>query len=156
MRIRILQVGKTQKGFLTEGEQMYLNRLQHYSKVEVVTVPGIRSTRKMPTQQIQHQEGKQLLSKVEGSHWTVLLDEQGKQLSSMAFAHWLDVKSSQQMQPLTFIVGGAYGFSSEVYTAAQERLALSKMTFNHQMVRLFFYEQLYRAFTILKKASYHH
>lgn len=156
MKIKIILIGKTQKKFLIEGENEYLKRIQHYIQTEKIELPDVKNSKNLSETQIKDLEGKQILAKIEKSDWVVLLDEKGRQYSSVSFAEWNQERMNRGLKQITFIVGGPYGFSEEVYSRANEKLSLSKMTFSHQMVRMFFIEQLYRAFTILKNEPYHH
>lgn len=156
MKIKIICIGKTQKSFLIEGEKEYLKRLSHYVQVEKIEIPDIKNAKKMSEQQIMEEEGKLILSKVSPGGLLVLLDEQGKERSSVGFSKWIQERMNRGGKHITFVIGGPYGFSQEVYQAANEKLSLSQMTFSHQMIRMFFCEQLYRAFTILRNEPYHH
>ncbi|MEO9532819.1 MAG: 23S rRNA (pseudouridine(1915)-N(3))-methyltransferase RlmH [Crocinitomicaceae bacterium] len=156
MKIKIILIGKTHKKFLIDGETEYLSRLQHYISVEKIELPDVKNAKKLTEDQIKTEEGKMILSKVEKSDLVVLLDEKGKQYDSVAFSNWTQDRMNRGLKYITFVVGGPYGFSDEVYAAANEKMSLSKMTFSHQMIRMFFLEQLYRAFTILRNEPYHH
>lgn len=156
MKIKIICIGKTQKSFLIEGEKEYLKRLSHYVQVEKIEIPDIKNAKKMSEQQIMEEEGKLILSKVSPGGLLVLLDEQGKERSSVGFSKWIQERMNRGGKHITFVIGGPYGFSQEVYQAANEKVSLSQMTFSHQMIRMFFCEQLYRAFTILRNEPYHH
>ncbi|MDR2938232.1 MAG: 23S rRNA (pseudouridine(1915)-N(3))-methyltransferase RlmH [Prevotellaceae bacterium] len=155
MKILLLFVGKTDKGYLPAAIDIYVDRLKHYAAVELRTIPELKNAKSLSEEQQKDSEGKQLLQAAgEGELW--LLDEQGKELSSEEFSVFLEKKLQGSAKNLTFVVGGPYGFSAEVYARAAGRISLSRMTFSHQMVRLFFAEQLYRAFTIIKGEPYHH
>ncbi|MBD3636681.1 MAG: 23S rRNA (pseudouridine(1915)-N(3))-methyltransferase RlmH [Crocinitomicaceae bacterium] len=156
MKITIITIGKTHKSFLQEGEQEYLKRLDHYIKVEKIELPDIKNAKHKTFEQIKIEEGKMLLKAIEPGGMVILLDEKGKQHSSKKFAQWLQNKMNHGGKHITFVIGGPYGFSEEMYNAAHEKLSLSPMTFSHQMVRMLFFEQLYRAFTILRNEPYHH
>lgn len=156
MKIRIILIGKTHKRFLIEGENEYLSRLQHYIQVEKIELPDVKNAKKLTEHQIKIEEGKMILSKVDKGDLIVLLDENGRQYDSVSFSKWTQERMNRGLKYITFIVGGPYGFSDDVYAAANEKLSLSKMTFSHQMIRLFFFEQLYRGFTILRNEPYHH
>lgn len=155
MKIKIISIGSTAKSFLIEGENEYLKRLQHYSKVERVELPDVKHSGSKSKNQIKQEEGEMILKSIDVGSLIVLLDEKGKEMSSRKFSEWLQTRLNQGGKEITFIVGGAYGFSEEVYNRAAEKLSLSQMTFSHQMVRMFFLEQLYRAFTILRNEPYH-
>lgn len=156
MKINIICIGKTQKSFLIEGEKEYLKRLSHYMQVEKIEIPDLKNVKKMTQDQIKEEEGKLILSKVESGGLLILLDEQGKECSSVGFSKWVQGRMNRGGKHITFVIGGPYGFSQEVYQVANEKLSLSQMTFSHQMIRLLFFEQLYRAFTILRNEPYHH
>ncbi|GHT13632.1 ribosomal RNA large subunit methyltransferase H [Bacteroidia bacterium] len=155
MKITLLCVGKTDKGYLETGVSQYLARLQHYVPLEVQIIPELKNAKSLSEQQQKEAEGWQILAAV-GNSELCLLDQRGTAFSSVQFAAFLQKKMLSSTPNLCFVVGGAYGFSAAVYARAQAQIALSAMTFSHQMVRLFFVEQLYRAFTILKGTPYHH
>ncbi len=156
MKIKFVCIGKTGKDFLVTGEQEYLNRLKHYVSVDKMEIADLKNARKLSIDQIKEQEGKEILSRVMPGESLVLLDERGKTFSSLEFANFLQQKFNAGGKGIVFVVGGAYGFSDEVYKNANAKISLSKMTFSHQMVRMIFLEQLYRAMTILKGEPYHH
>jgi len=156
MKIKIICVGKTAKSFLIEGENEYLNRLKHYVRVERIELPDIKNAKKLTEEQIKIAEGEQILSKVSSGEALFLLDEQGKEFSSEKFAAFLQQKFNMGGHGIVFVIGGPYGFSEELYNASVGKLSLSKMTFSHQMIRMLFIEQVYRAMTILKGEPYHH
>lgn len=156
MKIKVVCVGKTVQSYLQSGEQEYLKRLQHYVPTEKIEIPELKDTRKLSQDQIRDKEGKLLLSKTEPGDLIFLLDERGKSYRSVDFAKFLQKQLNRGSKNLVFLVGGAYGFSQEVYNKAEGKISLSDMTFSHQMVRLFFLEQLYRGFSILKGEPYHH
>jgi 23S rRNA (pseudouridine1915-N3)-methyltransferase len=155
MKIRLLTIGKTTDDWIREGIAVYEKRLRHYCTFEIVelTVPGLSG--KSNAQQ-KETEGKYLLSKLTTGEKLVLLDENGTAFSSEKFAGWMQQQLSSGVRSLAVVVGGPFGFSDEVYAKASGKISLSSMTFTHQMVRLFFTEQVYRAFTILKGEKYHH
>lgn len=156
MKIKLIVVGKTEKSYLKEGIAEYAKRLKHYFPFELVETPELKNAKKLRTSQIKHAEGEVLLKLFAKSDHVALLDENGKQFKSTEFAAYFQKKANAGMKQLVIVVGGAYGFSDEVYARANEKLSLSKMTFSHQMVRLFAIEQIYRAMTILKGEPYHH
>jgi len=156
MNIKLLLVGKTDEGSLQGLIDNYIKRLGHYNKFELEIIPDLKNTKSLSVEQQKSREGSLILEKINASDYLVLLDEAGKQYSSEAFSEFIQKRLNSGMKQLIFLVGGPYGFSEEVYARAQSKLSLSKMTFSHQMVRLFFVEQLYRAFTILKNEPYHH
>ncbi len=155
MKVKFICIGKTGKDFLVAGEQEYLKRLQHYISVERIEIPDLKNAKKLTIDQIKELEGKEILSKISGEQ-IILLDENGKNFSSVEFSQFLQQKFNQGGKGLAFVVGGAYGFSNEVYQQATIKISLSKMTFSHQMIRMIFFEQLYRGMTILKGEPYHH
>lgn len=156
MKINLIAIGKTGKKFLEEGEKEYLTRLKHYVSVDFQIIQDIKNTKNKTEEQIKDEEGKIILDKIEPGGIIVLLDENGKQYSSVDFSNWIQDRMNRGPKHITFVVGGPYGFSDDVYAAASEKLSLSKMTFSHQMIRMLFLEQLYRAFTILRNEPYHH
>ena len=156
MKIKLICVGKTIKPFLKDGEQEYLKRLKHYTPVEKIEIPELKNAKKLSEEQIKQQEGQLILNQIKPGEIIVLLDERGKQFSSIDFSKYLQKKFNSGGKGIAFVIGGAYGFSDEIYAKATDKISLSKMTFSHQMVRLFFLEQIYRGFTILKGEPYHH
>lgn len=156
MKIKFICIGKTGKTFLIEGEDEYLNRLKHYISVERIEIPDLKNAKKLTVEQIKELEGREILSKIQQGDSILLLDEHGKMYSSVQFSQFLQQKFNSGGKAIAFVVGGAYGFSEELYFAASGKISLSSMTFSHQMVRMIFFEQLYRAMTILKGEPYHH
>lgn len=156
MTIKLIVVGKTVKPYLVEGEQEYAKRLVHYTKFNEVTIPELKQASNLSEEQVKIKEGEAILKYIDTTDHLILLDEKGKQTSSVQLAKKLEQFMLNSTKQVVFVVGGAYGFSQEIYNRANETLSLSKLTFSHQMVRLFFKEQLYRAFTILKGEPYHH
>jgi 23S rRNA (pseudouridine1915-N3)-methyltransferase len=156
MKVKFICIGKTGKSFLEEGENEYLKRLKHYIPVERIEIPDLKNQKKLTFEQIKEQEGKEILSKLQAGDHLLLLDERGNTFSSVEFASFLQQKFNSGGKAIAIVVGGAYGFSDEVYSQAVGKISLSKMTFSHQMVRMIFFEQLYRAMTILKGEPYHH
>jgi len=156
MQLKILCIGKTGKSFLEEGEREYLKRLSHYIPVEMQILPDIKQAKSLSEDQIRQKEGQQFLEKIGATETVILLDERGKQYDSVAFSGFLQEQFNRGGKQVYFLVGGPYGFSQEIYNRANAQLSLSKMTFSHQMIRLFFIEQIYRAMTILKGEPYHH
>lgn len=156
MKITFLVVGKNKESYLTEGLKEYIKRMKKYVSFEYQELPGIKSAQKHSVQEVKQKEGAAILKNIPAQATLVLLDERGKQKSSEQFAKWLEQHMIQSTQHLIFLVGGAYGFSEEVYKRAQSKVSLSEMTFSHQIVRLMFMEQLYRAFTIIHGEPYHH
>lgn len=156
MKVKFVCVGKTGKKFLEEGELTYLKRLQHYIPVEKIEIPDLKNTKKLTTAVIKQKEGELILSKIESNERFFLLDENGKTFNSNQFADFIQQQFNAGGKAFTFVVGGPYGFSDEVYKKCNGKISLSKMTFSHQMIRMIFFEQLYRAMTILKGEPYHH
>lgn len=156
MKIKLICIGKTGKDFLSVGEQEYLNRLKHYLSIERVEIPDIKNAKNLSVLHIKELEGQEILSKIVAGEQIIVLDENGKDFSSVEFSAFLQQKFNQGGKGLAFVIGGAYGFSDEVYKQATVKISLSKMTFSHQMIRMIFCEQLYRAMTILKGEPYHH
>ena len=156
MKIRLITIGKTNATYLLEGENEYENRLKHYTKFEEIVIPDIKQAGKWNENELKKKEGQLILGKLEQSDHVILLDDKGKSFSSLQFSEFLQQKMNSSLKSLVFVVGGAFGFSDEVYERANLKLSLSKMTFSHQMVRLIFKEQLYRGFSILRAEKYHH
>ncbi len=156
MKILLIVVGKTDQQWLTEGISQYIDRLSHYSQFELQVIPDIRNTRSMEAQVQKVREGEQILKLLQPSDDVWLLDDKGREMTSPEMARWLEKRMAQSTKRLVFIIGGPYGFSPDVYDRVPSRLSLSRMTFSHQMVRLIFVEQLYRAFSILNNLPYHH
>ena len=156
MKIKIAVIGKTHKSFLVDGESEYLKRIKKYVAIEKIEIPDVKNAKNLTFNQIKEKEGKLLLAKIEPYSLIVLLDEKGKEFTSMKFSNWIQNNMNRGYKNIIFLIGGAYGFSDEVYAAANEKIALSKMTFSHQMIRMLFTEQVYRAFTILNNEPYHH
>lgn len=155
MAIKILAIGKTNKGFTLDGLNEYLGRLKRYIPFQWKEVPDIKRSNKTTQQEIKQREAEIILKEVSSTTFLILLDEKGKQFTSEKFANYLEKKMVNEPDIL-FVIGGAYGFDQSVYDRSNEKLSLSEMTFSHQMVRMFFVEQIYRAFTIIKGEPYHH
>lgn len=156
MEIELLTVGKTNTDYIIKGIEEYLKRLKHYIPFNVTYLQDVKGTSKMTEKQQKKVEGANILSKISVSDYIVLLDEKGKEFTSMEFANYIQRTMGSGRKRCVFIVGGPYGFSEDVYARADSKISLSKMTFNHEMVRLFFIEQIYRAMTILRGEPYHH
>jgi 23S rRNA (pseudouridine1915-N3)-methyltransferase len=157
MKITLIQVGKTVQSYLQEGISEYQNRLKHYCNFELITILPVKSVQASGNKEtIKKSDSNLILGKINAGDFVILLDEQGKEFNSVGFANLLNNHQIKSTKNLVFIIGGAYGFSQDLYQKAHAKISLSKLTFSHQMVRLFFIEQLYRAFTILKGESYHH
>src|SRR5690606_7369214 len=156
MRITLLCVGKTDDGQLAAIIDKFQQRLKHYIPFSMVNIPDVKNTKHLRADQQRAKEAAALLKQLSPGDHVVLLDERGKEYRSVDFAAYLNKLMVGSVQHLVFVVGGPYGFEEAVYQRANGRISLSKMTFSHQMVRLFFVEQLYRSFTILKGEPYHH
>lgn len=156
MKIKLILVGKTKKSFLLEGEKEYQKRLNRYMQLEVVELQDVKNAKKKSEEEIKKEEARAILSKIGATDFVELLDENGKQYSSVAFANHMEGHFIRGGSTLVFVIGGPYGFHESVYSRSNAKLSLSKMTFSHQMIRLFFIEQLYRSMTILKGEPYHH
>ena len=156
MKIKLLAVGKTDNKHLIQLIDEYQNRLKHYIKFELEIIPDIKNVKNLSELQQKEKEGEIILSKLKNTDELVLLDDKGKDFTSIGFSNYLQKKMNSGIKQLVLVIGGPYGFSSEVYKKANGKISLSKMTFSHQMIRLFVVEQLYRGFTILKNEPYHH
>ncbi len=151
-----MAIGKTAFSYLDEGIALYEKRLKRYCKYDREILSDIKNAKNLSKDLLKGKEGEAVLKKIQKSDFLILLDDKGKEFTSLKFANYLEQKLLPSGRNVVFLVGGAYGFSKEVYERSDAKLSLSKMTFSHQMVRLFFLEQLYRAFTILKNEPYHH
>ncbi len=156
MKIALLQVGKTSERYLAEGIAVFEERIRKYSAFEIITIPDLRNTRSMPVKGQKAREGEKIIQYFKKDDYIVILEDKGKEFSTMEFSSWLEKILILQKKRILFVTGGAWGFSDEVYGKADMRLSLSRLTFSHQMVRLLFIEQLYRAFTVIKGEPYHH
>lgn len=156
MNIKLIAIGKTDQNILQSLIDTYIKRLGFYIKFDFEIITDIKNAKNLSESQQKEKEGDQLLAKINATDVLILLDENGKSYSSVGFSEFLQKKMNAGTKTLVFAIGGPYGFSERVYQAAQGKISLSAMTFSHQMVRLFFIEQLYRAFTILKNEPYHH
>ncbi|MBR1765681.1 MAG: 23S rRNA (pseudouridine(1915)-N(3))-methyltransferase RlmH [Bacteroidales bacterium] len=155
MNIKLIVVSKTDISYLQTGIDEYMGRLHHYCDFELVVVPALKNTGKASAEEVKEKEGQLILKQTAKADTVVLLDEHGKEYTSMGFSEYLQRQMNAGTHTLAFVIGGAFGFSPAVHAAATHKISLSQMTFNHQMVRLFFVEQLYRAFTILHHEKYH-
>ncbi|THG51648.1 23S rRNA (pseudouridine(1915)-N(3))-methyltransferase RlmH [Muribaculum caecicola] len=156
MKIQFMAVGKTTTAYLQQGIKIYTDRLSHYIPFETTIIPDIKNSKSISEQRQKELEGQAMLQRIGNSDYVVLLDEKGHRFTSRQFAAFIEKKMLTLPQRLTFIIGGPYGFSTDVYNRANQLISLSDMTFSHEMVRLFFVEQLYRAFTIIGGEPYHH
>lgn len=155
MNIKLLVISKTDIPYLQQGIEEYVGRLKHYTHFEIEVIPALRDQKGASPEEIKQREAALLLKHLEKSDRIILLDEHGVQPSSTGFAQLLQKQMNTGIRSLTFVIGGAFGFHSSIHDIAHQELSLSSMTFNHQMVRLIFVEQLYRAFTILRHEPYH-
>lgn len=155
MKTLLILVGKTADKNFTAGINDYVQRINHYMPFDIITIPELKNTRKLTENQQKQLEGELIVKYIQTSDYVVLMDEHGKEYRSTDFAKWL-VQKQNTARRLVFVIGGPYGFSQQIYDKANEMISLSKMTFSHQMVRLIFTEQLYRACTIIKGEPYHH
>ena len=155
MKTELILVGKTVNKHFVAGINDYAERIGHYMPFELFTIPELKNTKSLSEEQQKQAEGELILKQIQPSDTVVLLDEHGKEFRSIEFAKWLEQKRNTARR-LIFVVGGPYGFSPAVYSRANEQISLSKMTFSHQMIRLVFTEQIYRACTIIKGEPYHH
>ena len=156
MKVVLVVIGKTDETYLRTGIEKYENRLKHYLPYEMKVIPDLKKTKNLSSQQQKHLEGQLIMQVLQAGDFVVLLDEKGKDYSSVDFSKMIEKRMVAGLKRLVFIVGGPYGFSDDVYAKANSKISLSKMTYSHQMVRLIFAEQLYRAMTILKNEPYHH
>ena len=156
MNMILLTVGKTDVKWVKEGLDLYVSRLKHYVPFSIMEIPELKKVSSLTHQQIKEKEGELILKQVGPSDILVLMDEHGREYRSLEFAEFIEKQMASGAKNVIFTIGGAYGFSEEVYQRANLKISLSKMTFSHQMVRAIFAEQLYRAFTILKGEPYHH
>ena len=156
MKITLAVVGKISGGYLKQGIDDYTNRLSHYLPFNIQYIADAKSTKNLTEAQQKKQESKNILAAIDKSDYVVLLDEHGKEFTSMEFSRYIDKKMTTVSKRLVFVVGGPYGFDEDVYARANEKISLSKLTFSHEMIRRIFREQLYRAMTILNGEPYHH
>ena len=155
MRITLIESGKTKDSFIKEGVELFRRRVIRYVPFQIETIADLKNTRNLSMKEVQEKEGKVLLKRVKPGDYVILLDERGQEFHSIAFAEYLNGLEGRVSQ-LLFVIGGPYGFSEEVYKRADAKLSLSRLTFSHQLIRVIFMEQLYRAYTILKGEPYHH
>ncbi|MBB4037841.1 23S rRNA (pseudouridine1915-N3)-methyltransferase [Dysgonomonas hofstadii] len=156
MKITLLVIGKTDAGYFVDAITEYQKRLEHYIPFDIQIIPDLKNTKSLTVEQQKEKEGELILKSIQPGDYIVLLDEKGKEYTSAQFASYIEKKTHTVSKRLVFIIGGPYGFSQDIYNKANEKLTLSRMTFSHQMVRLIFVEQLYRAMTILNNEPYHH
>ena len=156
MKVALIVVGRTVEKHYITAINDYIERTKHFISFDMEVIPELKNTKSLTMDQQKEKEGELILKSFQPGDVIVLLDEFGKEFRSVDFANWLEKKMANVNKRLVFVIGGPYGFSQKVYEAAQEKISLSKMTFSHQMVRLIFVEQLYRAMTILNNGPYHH
>jgi 23S rRNA (pseudouridine1915-N3)-methyltransferase len=156
MKIKLLAIGKTDDKNLQALVQSYENRLKHYIRFEIELIPDIKNAKNLSKNQLKEKEGELILKKIKSDDNLILLDEKGHEFRSIEFSRFLQKKMNSGIKQMILVIGGPYGFSEKVYQKSTGKISLSKMTFSHQMIRLFVVEQIYRAFTILKNEPYHH
>lgn len=156
MKIKLLAIGKTDDKNLNALIETYQGRLKHYVKFELEIIPDIKNVKNLSQKQQKEKEGELILGKLQATDQLILLDEKGKDFRSLEFSQYLQKKMNSGIKQLVFVIGGPYGFSETVYKKSMGKVSFSKMTFSHQMIRLFVVEQIYRGFTILKNEPYHH
>ena len=156
MKIELAVIGKTSIGYLKQGIDEYIKRLKHYVPFEIKYIDDIKNTKNISEDQQKRTEGAKILSLLDKSDFVVLLDEHGKEYTSMQYSSYIQKRMLSVAKKVVFVIGGPYGFSQEVYDRANDKISFSKMTFNHEMIRLIFTEQLYRAYTIINHEPYHH
>ena len=156
MKIALLTVGKTDRDWVRQGLDIYVSRLKHYIPFSIIEIPELKNVSALSKEQIKAREGELILKNIRPTDDVILMDEHGKEYTSVDFASLLQKKITYEGKDIVFIIGGAYGFSDEVYRRANSKISLSRMTFSHQMVRAIFAEQIYRAFTIMRGEPYHH
>jgi 23S rRNA (pseudouridine1915-N3)-methyltransferase len=156
MKVTLLVIGKTDKEYLREGIDIYVKRLFHYIPFEIKIIPDLKRNKNLSHEQQKVREGEQMLDQVQSADHLILLDENGSEFSSVNFSEWMEKKMVAGAKHIVFAIGGPYGFSQSIHQRANCKISLSKMTFSHQMVRVIFVEQLYRAMTIIKGEPYHH
>ncbi|WP_439132227.1 23S rRNA (pseudouridine(1915)-N(3))-methyltransferase RlmH [Polaribacter sp.] len=156
MKIKLLAIGKTDNKHLIQLIDDYQKRLKHYIKFELEIIPDLKNAKNLSEHQQKEKEGELILSKLQNTDQLILLDDKGKHFTSIEFSKYLQKKMNAGLKQLVLVIGGPYGFSEAVYQKSQGKISLSKMTFSHQMIRLFVVEQIYRGFTILRNEPYHH
>lgn len=156
MKIQLLVIGKTNQDFVQKGLDEFCGRLKHYIPFEMDVIPDIKNTKNLSFEQQKEKEGELILKNIQPGDYVVLLDERGREFSSVQFADYIEKKTHIVSKRLIFVIGGPYGFSRKVYDTCQEKISISRMTFSHQLIRLIFVEQVYRAMTILNNEPYHH
>ena len=155
MRITLVETGKTRDEYILKGISEFRKRLERYVPFSIETIPDLKHSRHMTMKEVQKKEGEQIIRRIKPDSYVILLDERGREFTSISLAEHINSLEGR-VKHIMFVIGGPYGFADSVYSLANERISLSKLTFSHQMVRLIFLEQLYRSFTILKGEPYHH
>lgn len=156
MKTTLIQVGKTTSKDFQKIIDEYVDRLKHYTQFATITIPELKNTKALSAEQQKQMEAEHILRQISDSDYVVLLDEHGKEFRSVEFAAWIEKKQTSGLKHLIYIIGGPYGFAQSIYQRANEQISLSKLTFSHQMIRILFTEQLYRAHTIINGEKYHH
>jgi 23S rRNA (pseudouridine1915-N3)-methyltransferase len=156
MKITLLFTGKTKPHYLKQGITDYVQRIKHYTSLKIIEIQDLKKTRGMPQQKIMEHEADRIMKHIQAEDFVILLDERGKQFSSIELAGWFEDKLLLLSKNIVFVTGGAYGFGGKMYDRADMLVSLSTLTFSHQLVRILFLEQLYRAFTLIKGQPYHH
>ena len=156
MKIKCILCSKTNESYWIEAMKYYEKKLKNYCSIEIIELPDLKNTKNMDQKTIKLKEGEQILAKLTSLDKVILLDDKGKEITSMQFSNWIIQQQNQSTKSIAFVVGGAYGFSDDVYKRANEKMSLSKLTFSHQMVRVIFLEQLYRSYSIINNEPYHH
>jgi len=156
MKIKLIQIGKTDSHEIQTISDQYHLRIKKYHPFEIITIPDVKNAKNLQIEQQKKLEAEQILKQIQATDWVVLLDENGLSPNSVGFAKYLEQHMLQSIKNLIFIIGGPYGFDASIYQRAQDKIALSSMTFSHQLVRVIFAEQLYRANSIIRKEPYHH
>lgn len=156
MKVTLLVVGKTNDPHFIAGIEEYTKRIRHYLPFDIEVIPELKNTKSLSEEQQKEKEADLLLKAFQPGDYIVLLDEHGKEHRSLEFASWMEKRMAAGLKRTVFVVGGPYGFSPRIYQTAQEKISLSRMTFSHQMIRLIFTEQIYRAMTIINHEPYHH
>ncbi len=156
MKITLVQTGKTGEKYISDGVAEYSARIRKYAPFETITIPDLRNTKNMPHDEQRHKEGRQILQMILSDDFVIVLDDKGKEFTTKEFASQIEKIFLLSKKRMVFVIGGPWGFSADVFTRADLKISLSRLTFSHQMVRLLFAEQLYRVFTVIKGDPYHH
>ncbi|MGB8490189.1 MAG: 23S rRNA (pseudouridine(1915)-N(3))-methyltransferase RlmH [Bacteroidales bacterium] len=156
MKIALLLNGKTSEDYIAKGISSFAERIKKYTPFEIITLPDIKNTRNMPVREKKIKEAEKILGFFREGDYVVILDEKGKEYSTLELSKWLEQKIMLPMKRLVFVIGGPWGFADEIYDRADASISLSRLTFSHQIIRLLFLEQLYRVFTVIKGEPYHH